>query len=116
MPENRASLNASASVTLDASGNGQCQLGPQDSAGPSYWQVDTAIVQTTRPGVAPIPTIQLYVDTVTPANSQGLDYDGSFNTAVGTNVVVRRGSHLIAVWTGGAAGDVATLTVTGIKW
>lgn len=109
-----STLNASNSVTLDASGNGQTKVGPQDSAGPATWHITTVVVQTTRPGLAPVPTVQLYVDSVSPANSQGLDYDGSFNEA-GGNLTITRGSYLIAVWAGGQAGDVATLTVSGTK-
>lgn len=114
--ERRATLQASASVTLDASGTGQVALGPQDARGPARWDVDGIIVQTTRPGVAPIPRVQVYLgDTATPANSQGLTYDGSFNQGR-VSLVVTRGDRLIFRWTGGQAGDVATATVTGTKW
>lgn len=110
-----SSLSASGSVTLDVNGAGQVAIGPQDAVGPSVWNIDTVIVQTTRPGQAPIPMVQIYIDQISPANSQGLNYDGSFNQGQATNVRVTRGSHLIAVWAGGQAGDIATLTVTGTK-
>lgn len=110
-----ASLSASGSVVLDTNGAGQVAVGPQDAAGPAVWNVDGVIVQTDRPGQAPIPTVQIYLDQISPANSQGLTYDGSFNQGQATNVRVTRGSHLIAVWAGGQAGDTATLTVTGTK-
>lgn len=111
----RASLNASVSVVLDATGTGRVSLGPQDSAGPAIWHIDGVIVQTTRPGQAPIPTFQAYVDIESPSNAQGLTYDGSFNQGVVRNLDVRRGSRLIGLWLNGQAGDVATLTVTGTK-
>lgn len=112
----KASLNQSASVTLNAAGGGSVSLGPQSSAGPATWEVDGAIIQTSRPGLAPVPKVQLYLDTVSPGNSQGLSYDGSYVQALASNVTVRRGSLLICVWTGGQSGDVATMTVTGVKY
>lgn len=109
-------LQASASVTLNAAGGGQVGLGPgspgQSSA--NRWEVDNVVWQTTRPGIAPVPTIQIYLASVTPAQSQVVDYDGSFGSASGS-VTVPNGLQLFAVWTGGQAGDVATLTATGTK-
>lgn len=110
-------LQASASVTLDANGNGTCYVGPGQSGntGAGHWSVTGVILQTTRPNLSPIPSCQLYLDQVTPAQSQGLTANGSYATARGENLVVQRGQSLYAVWTGGQAGDVATLTVTGVK-
>jgi hypothetical protein len=45
----------------------------------------------------------------------GLCYDGSFSVATGDQML-SRGSHIIAVWSGGQAGDRATLTANGEKW
>jgi hypothetical protein len=114
----RATLNMSASTTLATVNGvvtGSVSLGPQASAGPANWQVDGVILQTSRPGVAPIPRCQVYLDTVQPGSSQGLTYDGSFDQGR-TDIRVARGSQLIAVWTGGTAGDVASMTVTGVKY
>ena len=43
-----------------------------------------------------------------------MTYDGSFNGAV-ANIDMSRGQHLIVVWSGGAIGDVATLSLTGTR-
>jgi hypothetical protein len=109
------SLNTAASVTLDSTGAGRVSLGPGDATGPANWHVDGVIIQTTRPGQAPIPRVQVYLDQESPSASQGLSYDGSFNQGK-VDLTLGRGSHLIAVWSGGLAGDIASLTVTGTKW
>lgn len=111
-------LSAGSSVTLaTVSGvvTGTCSVGPTDQRGPSYWHIDHVIWKTSRPGVAPIPRIELFVDDATnPANFQMVDYDGSYGTAAGS-CQLARGQKLYAVWTGGTAGDVAQITVTGTK-
>lgn len=107
-------LSESASVTLDANGNGTAGLGPDSARGPATWDVSTVVIQTSRPAQAPIPRAQLYLDQVSPSQSQGLTYDGSFSQG-GGSLTVTRGSTLYCVWTGGQAGDVATFTVTGTK-
>ena len=109
-------LQASASATLNASGAGQAELGPGvGGRGSANWRVTGVIVQTTRPGAAPVPKCQVYVDRVAPGASQGLTYDGSFDQG-GVDLVIPRGSRLIAAWSGGQSGDVATITVTGVQW
>jgi hypothetical protein len=106
-------LTEFASVTLDSSGAGTATLGPD--AGPANWQLDTVIVQTDRPGVAPVPRCQVYLDRADPSGAQGLTYDGSFSQGSAT-LTLARGQHLIAVWSGGQLGDQASITVTGVKW
>lgn len=101
------------SVTLDAAGGGQVELEPTSS--PPNWHVTGGVVQTNRPGQAPIPRVQLYLNTVDPTNSQGVGFDGSFGPFVG-DLTLTRGQKLIAVWTGGQAGDTATFTVNGEMW
>lgn len=116
MPEpTRSTLNASGSVVLDSAGAGMVALGPSSSAGPANWNVDGVILQTDRPGVAPIPRAQVFLDQTNPSGSQGLTYDGSFNQGT-VDLTLGRGSQLIAVWSGGLAGDTASMTVTGTKW
>lgn len=107
------SLVAGKSVVLDATGAGEIALGPD--AGPVFWRVTSVITQTDRPGQAPVPRVQLYLDVVDPSNALGLSYDGSFGQAVGDQTL-QRGQRIIAVWTGGQAGDRATMTVNGEKW
>lgn len=106
-------LVAGGAVILAAGGTGQVSIGPDQ--GPPNWHVTSIITQTNRPSQAPIPRVQLYLDSVAPENSLGLSYDGSFGQASGDQVLVR-GQHIIAVWTGGQAGDRATITVNGERW
>lgn len=115
MTLNRTPLNAAGLVTLDASGNGTARVGPDSQRGPANWTVDGVILTNGRPGQTPIPRAQVYVDTESAANRQGLTYDGSF--AQGRcDIQLTRGQALLAVWSGGQAGDRCEFTVTGWKW
>jgi len=112
-------LQAGGSVTLaTVSGvvTGRVTLGPDSQRDPKKtWRVDTVILKTSRPGTAPIPRAELYLDDPSnPGQLQFITYDGSFSNAGGSCVLVGR-QNLIAVWTGGQAGDVASLTLTGTK-
>lgn len=94
---------------------GTVSIGPSDNAGPAKWNVDTVILKTSRPGVAPIPRVELYLDNASdPGSLQFISYDGSFTQAGGSCELIR-GQKLIAVWTGGTVGDTAFMTVTGTK-
>lgn len=105
-------LTKSASVVLGATGAGFVTLGPGLGAGPRTWHIDTIIVQTNRPGLAPVPRVQVYKDQAIPQTSQGLSYDGSFSQASGQLDLTGHETIIIA-WSGGQSGDVATATVTG---
>lgn len=113
-------LNISGSVTLALSGGvvtGRVVLGPGQNGdrGPASWTVTGVITKTTRPGVAPIPRVEVFLDDVnTPGNSQGVSYDGSFDQGP-CDIPMSRGQLLTAVWTGGSAGDVATFILSGTK-
>jgi hypothetical protein len=108
----RLALNEAGSTTLDASGGGRVELGP-DSGAP-YWNVTKMMVSTNRPGQAPIPKCFVYLDEESQRGKQGSTYDGS-NDESDCDVDLTRGQHLIAVWTGGQPGDRASLSVTGWK-
>jgi hypothetical protein len=111
-------LQQGGTVTLALTGGrvtGQVALGPDAQRGPAVWDVATIIFKTSRPGLAPVPRIEVYLDDTGNAGQlQFLSYDGSFGNA-GGNCRVTRGQRLIAVWTGGTAGDVGSFTVTGTK-
>lgn len=107
-------LNAGIPVTLDASGNGTARIGPDSARGPAVWLIDGVILTNGRPGQAPIPRVQVYIDSVSPTNRQGLSYDGSFAQGK-CDIRLTRGQQLIAVWEAGQAGDSCELTVTGWK-
>lgn len=116
MSEGRAyRLNAADVVTLDAAGDGTGHIGPDAVRGPANWRVTGVILKTSRPGQAPIPRAEVYVDRISPECLQGITYDGSF--APGRcNFTIARGQSVIVVWTGGQAGDTASATITGEKW
>jgi hypothetical protein len=103
-------------ITLDANGNGQLTLGPDQSSGPATWHCEVVFwtVDDASIGVSPIPRIQIYIGSSSPQNLVGQDYDGSFGSGTSASSLnVTRGQELIAVWTGGHPGGSASLTVTG---
>lgn len=107
-----SNLNVGRPVTLNAAGTGTVSLGPDQ--GPPYWHVTGVVLQTSRPNASPVPSAQLYLDDPSAVNSLGLTSNGSFKTA-SCDQLLSRGQHIIAVWTGGQLGDVATLTLSGTK-
>lgn len=109
-------LTKGTSVTLASVAGvvtGTATIGPT-SRGPGTWNVTGVLVSTTRPGVAPIPNIQIWLDQTNPNGIQGISYDGSFSQGT-CDITMVRGQNLIATWTGGLAGDVASITVTGTQ-
>jgi hypothetical protein len=114
-PQRRTPLNAGTVITLDATGTGTARLGPGSQQGPANWHVDGVILANDRPGKSPIPRVVVYVDDTSAGNKQGVSYDGSF--AQGScDIPMIRGQQLLAIWTGGQAGDKCEFTVTGQKW
>jgi hypothetical protein len=109
----RQNLTKGLTKALDASGGATIELGP--TTGPVHWQVTSLVTQTNRVNQAPIPRVSVYLDTVAPENVLCVSPNGSFGQANG-NQELSRGSKLVAVWTGGQAGDLATLTVNGEMW
>ena|SRR5690242_3268328 len=112
MPERSVVLQLGRTVVLDADGAGEIRLGP--TAGPPTWHITGVILQTSRPGEAPVPRCRVYQDTTDANGVQGLTYDGSFASGR-CDVTLVRGQVLIARWTGGQAGDVASMTISGEK-
>lgn len=109
-------LRVTGSVVLAGvagSATGSVTLGPGVNGNPSYnWRVSGLVAQTSRPGLAPIPRLQVYKNQALAAFSLGLTYDGSF-TSAGADEAISRGESLVFVWTGGNPGDVATVVLTG---
>jgi hypothetical protein len=106
----RRMINQGNDTVLDAAGNGRVELGPDKGA--PYWNVTKFMVNTNRPGQAPIPRCTVYLDEESTRGKQGSTYDGS-NDESDCDLDVSRGQHLIAVWTGGQAGDIAELSISG---
>lgn len=92
---------------------GTVRVGPglNGERGTSGWKVTGVIVRTSRPGVAPIPRVtivdQLGID-------QGVSYDGSFDQGP-CDISLVVGQYLAVTWTGGLAGDVGTVTLSGTR-
>lgn len=105
-------LNASARSVVGGDGRARVELGPD--SGPPYWTVTKVVVGTSRPGKAPVPTLDLYLDTEDSNGWQDTTYDGS-RDASDVDIDIQRGQHLIAIWSGGEPGDIVTLSVSGRK-
>jgi hypothetical protein len=107
---NAIPLNKGTTITLDATGSGTVTLGP--TVGPPRWHVTRVAIRTSRPGLRPVPTFTLYVDSADANGYHDSTYDGSRD---GSDVDLRllKGQQLIGVWAGGQAGDVATMSVYG---
>lgn len=99
-------------VVLDAAGNGTARLGP--TYGPALWHVQRVSVRTSSPGKGSIPLCALYRGTEDSNGYLDTTYDGSADaTDVGFDLA--QGTQIIAVWTGGNPGDVATLAIHGTR-
>jgi hypothetical protein len=104
-----------ATVILNGSGNGTVKLGPISAR--EVWNPANAHVSA---NANPINEAQcsIYVgDTVMPNNFR----DGTFSGSSGDSTdkigadIVKMGHYIWAVWTGGDAGQIATLSVTGTR-
>jgi hypothetical protein len=103
-------LNQGTTVTLNASGGGTATLGPVN--GPPIWHVTKVSVKTSRPGLAPVPTFDLYLGSQDQHGYQESSYDGSYDST-DVDLILFKGQQIIGVWTGGQSGDVATLSLYG---
>jgi hypothetical protein len=102
------------SVTLNASGNGTAKIGPISSR--ETWYPANAHVSANIGQVTNEAQCIVYVgDGVGPNNFRDGTLSGSSGDttdAIG-NDVIKQGQYVFAVWSGGDAGALATLTVTG---
>jgi hypothetical protein len=105
-------LQVSGSVTLDGSGNGTVQLGPQ-IAGVS-WQPTAAGVLVAPASTSVVSLFKLYLGQAQPQNFIGGSYSGDSNSA-GLAVTLYPGQVITGVWTGGNPGATATLTLSGTQ-
>jgi len=107
-------LDTSASVKLDASGNGTAQAGP-GLPGVS-WQPETVAVSAAPP-VSSEAQCNVYLGLSAQAGSL-LGATSTGSTGDSTDVhgqTVWPGQFLIAVWTGGDPGATATMSIFGQK-
>ncbi len=103
-------LATSASVALDGSGKGTARLGPQVG---QRWRLRTASILVVNAIL--IPQCKIYMGA---APLDPFFVDGTYTGALASTSNVNgrpltNGQQIFAVWTGGDAGAVATLTITG---
>ncbi|MHB1433998.1 MAG: hypothetical protein ACYCVZ_18025 [Streptosporangiaceae bacterium] len=105
-------LDTSAQVTLDASGNGTAQIGP-NLPGVS-WQPETiAVSVATNISEA---QCSVYIGLSAEAGSLlGATQTGSSGDSTDCSATVWPGQQIIAKWTGGDPGAVATMSIFGTK-
>lgn len=99
---------------LDSSGALTLRLGPA-AKGKQNWRVTTVILKSSRPGKAPIPRAEVYLDTEDVNGQKGLTYDGSFASGQ-CDMTLSRGQEIICTWTGGQVGDTVYMTLNGEQW
>jgi hypothetical protein len=106
-------LSVSASVVLNASGNGAVTLGPA-RPGTSWTPASCGVL------VAPVSTtvvssFSLYNGAAQPGNFIGGSYTGDSNSTGLTVSPMFPGQILTGVWEGGNPGATATMTLTGTQ-
>jgi hypothetical protein len=102
-------LNASGSVTLNGSGNGQVALGPS-LPGTAWYPTGASVIVSSSGSV---PTLKLYLGSVGQSNFIGGSYTGNNDTASVSAITLYPGQVIIAVWAGGDSGATATVVLTG---
>lgn len=109
-------VNLTRGVTgkLDANGSLVLEVGP-GAAGKQNWRVTSVLLKSSRPGKAPIPRAEVWLDSQDAQSQQGLTYDGSFASGH-CDITMTRGQVLIVQWTGGQQGDTVQFTVNGSQW
>lgn len=112
MPGASYNLNTHNQVTLDASGNGQCQVAP---AGNERWHVNRiAVVTNQSAAVTTIPVCSVYMDSVADANLFDATFTGS-QDSTDADLTLEKNQPLIARWEDGVAGTIGTLSVFGTR-
>jgi hypothetical protein len=106
-------LNTSANVTLDNNGNGVAKAGPQAGVRGVLWHLTNVAVLTSTAVLAPV--CQIFVGgQPTPDNFVDSTYTGNQDSTDRANgYTIQNGQYVFAVWTGGDAGAVATLSIYG---
>lgn len=100
-------LDFPASVTLDASGNGEVTVGPTRSR--QVWNVTTVAVRT----VQQTPTNEAQCKIFVNGQYRAGTFSGSSGDDTDLAVTLGRNNKITAQWTGGDAGVVAELTLGG---
>lgn len=98
------------SATADANGRAVIRLGPHTAF--EQWQVKRITIQSTSTTL--IPTCKIYRGAEARTRLIDGTFTGTFDHS-DTDLPLRTGEELVAVWETGDAGHVATLTVEGTK-
>ena len=109
-------LSRPVTYTLDGSGNGTLQTGPS-SAGEAWYPVSVQITSSGTVTVANLATCTLYAGSAADA---GNFVDATYNvfaaaSSIISGQVLYPGQYVFAVFSGAAAGAVATIVVNGSR-
>lgn len=117
-----ADLNESASVTLDSNGNGTARLSPFGTRYSGYtWQPDMCFVSVAPTGANPAPVnnasatayVSYGVFSAQPTDAIGNTATGSTGDTCSMSQTLRPNDWVTVKWTGGDAGAIATMRITG---
>ncbi|NUR38807.1 MAG: hypothetical protein HOV73_01805 [Streptomyces sp.] len=104
-------LDESASVVLDASGNGTVTLQPESFR---TWTVTSINVRTDQAiTAAPVPQATVYLGDRSPGQIVAQTWMGNRSTAGGSSLLVQPSQPLIVEWTNGVPGSRATVSLYG---
>lgn len=110
----RVLLNETAVITLNGSGAGTAKLGPLTAR--EVWYPDSASVKAnSNPTNEATCLIYQGPDATQPNFRDGTFSGSSGDSTDKVSLITRKGQFIWAVWTGGDAGQQATLNVTGEK-
>lgn len=103
----------SASVTLDGTGAGTASLGP--SFPRESWTVQVASVSASTNVKEATAKVYAGPQAAQPWFADGTTWGSTGDSTSSFSAPVYLGSKVIAVWSGGDAGAIATLVVTGTR-
>ncbi len=114
MPRDTQPLNTSGSVTLNASGAGTVQLGPQAA---EIWELSSVGITVPSASLSQPPQCNVYAGS---SPTPGFFVDGTYNGQLNNSgkvhgTTIFPGQAVFAVFSGGTPGNTATLSVFGTR-
>lgn len=104
-------LSESIQITLDGSGNGSVLIGPTNPY--QVWIPSMASIVVELGNSTVTPSFQLYQGNGANGQTLGGTYNGAQNSTSISGVTLYPGQKLFGQWTGGPAGAIAILSITG---